>query len=97
MTVAINVISSKDNDEEQFMHSKSDNIGIMINDTADEVIEELFQLLLSRYQIGPKISIKGSGFVFDYINLLYGKCHEINLNCGGSYLMSKLAENRGIM
>ena len=33
------------------MHSKSDNIEIMINDKADEVIEELFQSLLSRYQI----------------------------------------------
>ena len=29
------------------MYSKSDNIEIMINDKADEVIEELFQSLLS--------------------------------------------------
>ena len=32
----------KDNDEERDMHSKSDNIEIMMNDKADEVIEELF-------------------------------------------------------
>ena len=32
------------------MHSKSDNIEIMINDNADEIIEELFQLVFSRYQ-----------------------------------------------
>ena len=31
-TFAINFVSSKDNDEEQIMHSKSDNIKIMIND-----------------------------------------------------------------
>ena len=30
------------NDEEYVMHSKNDNIEIMINDEADEVIEELF-------------------------------------------------------
>ena len=30
------------------MHSKSDNIEIMINYKADDVIEELFELLLSR-------------------------------------------------
>ena len=27
--------------------------------------------------------MKGSEFVFDYIILLYYKCHTINLNCGG--------------
>ena len=33
LTITINVISSKDdNDEEQAMHSKSDNIEIMIGD-----------------------------------------------------------------
>ena len=32
LTVAINFISSKNNDEERVMHSKSDNIEIMIND-----------------------------------------------------------------
>ena len=30
-----------DNDEECVMHSKSDNIEIMINDEADKVIEEI--------------------------------------------------------
>ena len=32
--------------------------------------------------------MKGSEFVFDYIHLLYCKCHKINLNRGGSYLYS---------
>ena len=30
----------------------------MINDKADEVIEELFETLLSRYQIGVETSMK---------------------------------------
>ena len=33
-------------------------------------------------------SIKGSEFVFDYVHLLYCKCHKINLNCGRSYIDS---------
>ena len=33
------------------MHSKNDNTEIMINDKADEVIEERFQSLILRYQI----------------------------------------------
>ena len=32
--------------------------------------------------------MKGSDFIFDCVNLLYYKCHKINLNCGGSYIDS---------
>ena len=50
LTIANNFISSIDNDEECAMHSKSDNIQIMINDEVDEVIKKLFD--------SPKINIK---------------------------------------
>ena len=48
------------------MHSKSDNIEIMINDEADEIKKEIFDWLKSRYQnnLEPR---KGSEFVFDYV------------------------------
>ena len=42
LMIAINFVSSKDNDEEHAMHPKSDNIEIMIIDKADEVIEKTF-------------------------------------------------------
>ena len=46
LTITINFISSKDDiDEEREMYSKSDNIEILMNDEADEVIEEFFELL----------------------------------------------------
>ena len=32
--------------------------------------------------------MKGSEFVFDYVHLMYYKSHEINPNCGGSYVHS---------
>ena len=54
------------------MNPKRDNIEIMINDEADEVIEELFKSL----QNNLKVLMKGSEFVFDYIHLLYYKCHK---------------------
>ena len=87
LTIANNFISSIDNDEEPVMHSKRDNIEIMISDEVDEVIEELFDLLKNRYQ-NKLVSIKGSDFVFDYVQLFYYKCHEINPNYGGSYIDS---------
>ena len=57
LTVAINFIPSKDNDEEHVIHSKRDNIEILINDKSDEVIEKLFESLLNRYQIGLETSM----------------------------------------
>ena len=41
LTIAINFISSKDIGEERVMHSKSDNIEIMINEKVDEVITSI--------------------------------------------------------
>ena len=46
LTIAINFISTKDVDEERVMHSKSDNMEIMINDKADEVILIVFIYVL---------------------------------------------------
>ena len=40
---AVSFISSKYLDEKRAMHSKSDNIEIIINDEEDEVIEERFK------------------------------------------------------
>ena len=36
ITVAMNFISSKDNDKERVMYSNNDNIKIMIHDKADK-------------------------------------------------------------
>ena len=57
------------------MHSKSDNLEVMTYDNANEVIEEIFESLLSKYQMGLETSIKGSDFIFDDVILLYYKCH----------------------
>ena len=59
----------------------------MINDQADEVIKELFDSHKNRYQNNLE-SMKGSDFLFDYVHLLYYKCHKINPNSGGSYIDS---------
>ena len=66
-------MSPKDTDEERVMHSKSDNIEIMINDRVDEVIKELFDSLLS----SMKELMKGTDYIFDYVHLSYQKCHKI--------------------
>ena len=74
--LAINFISSKDNDKVREMHSKSDNKQIMKN---DKVVTERFELLLSRYKIDLETTVKGSSFIFDHIHLYY-KCCKIKPN-----------------
>ena len=60
----------------------------MMGNERDEIIDELFESLLQRYQEGLEESVKGSEFVFDSIDLLYYKLHKISLNRGGSYIDS---------
>ena len=86
--IAINFLSSKDTGEMRTMHSKSDNIEIIIGNETDEITEELFEYLLQKHQKGLEKSIKGSKLVFDSVDLLYYKFHKISLNRGGSYIDS---------
>ena len=86
--IAINFMSSKDNDKEHVMHSKTDKIEIMIDDKANAAIEVRSQSLLSRYQIQLEISMEGSDFIFDFVHLLYYKYYEMNFKCSQSYIDS---------
>ena len=70
------------------MHSKKDNMEIMISDKVDEVVEKLFESLRNRYKNFLEKPIKGSEFVLDYVPFLYYKCYKINPNRRGSYIDS---------
>ena len=88
LTIESNFISFKDTDEECVMHSKSDNIEFMTYDNAHEVIEEIFASFLNRYKTGLQTSMCGSDFIFNFVHLLYYKCHKINPDQGWSYIDS---------
>ena len=51
---------------------------------ADEAIKELFDLIKNRFQNNLEL-MKASEFLFNYVHLLYYKCHKININRSGSY------------
>ena len=50
LTMKLNFISSQDSKETHTMHTKSDNIEIMIGNKTDKIIEGLFNFLLQKYQ-----------------------------------------------
>ena len=89
LSAEINFISSKpDSDETRIMHTKSNNIEIMIGSDTNEIIENLFRSLLQRYQENLEEKMRRSEFIFDGINLLHYDLNKISLNRGGSYTKS---------
>ena len=77
--MSINYISSKNSDETRNMHTKSNNIEIVVGSETDEIIEKLFISLLRRYQEGLEESVKGSEFIFDSVNLLHYHIQKTSL------------------
>ena len=89
LSAEINFISSKpDSNETGIMHTKSNNIEIMIGSDTNEVIENLFRSLLQRYQENLEEKMRDSEFIFDGMNLLHYDLNKISLNKGGSYIKS---------
>ena len=60
------------------MHSRSNNKKFMSYGNANEVVNEHFESLLSNYQTFLEISMRGSDFISNSVQLLYNKCHKID-------------------
>ena len=89
LTMSINFISSNDSDEIHNLHTKSNNIEIMMGNDTDEIIDELCESLLRKYQEGLEESMgRGSNLIFDSVNLLYYHLQKISLKRGESYIGS---------
>ena len=86
--MAINFFSSKDSAETRTMHTKRDNIKSMMDSETDEIIEEICESFLQRYQEGLEESMKGIEFIFDIVDVLYYNLNKISLNLGGTYIDS---------
>ena len=88
LTMTINFTSSKDSDKTRTMHTKSNNVEIMMGSETYEIIEELFKSFLQKYQERLKVSMRGSAFVYDSTDALYYNLNKVSLSRGGSYIDS---------
>ena len=89
MLAEINFISLKTgSDETNIMHTRSDNEEFMNGIDTDEIIKELFESFLQKYEENLQNKIRGSDFEFDGVNFLYYDFNKISLNGGGSYIDS---------
>ena len=77
---------TKDTEEERvIMDSKSDNIKFTSYNDAKKNVENLFEPLRYRFQGNLETLMRGSGFIFDSVQLMYYKCHKVNFRCGDFY------------
>ena len=85
--MTISFIFSKDSDVIRTMHRKSNNIEIMMSNETNEIIEEVFESRLQRYQKALGEKMRRSEFVFDSVDFLHYNLHKISLNRDGSYIL----------
>ena len=90
LIMSISFISFKNSDETRIMITKNDNIEVMIGSETDDIIEDLFEPLLQKYQQGLEESMRrGSGFIFDSVDLLHYCLQKTSLSRkGASYIDS---------
>ena len=61
---------------------------IMSGIETNDITNELFRSLITRYQGNLETKMRGSEFAFYRVDLLYYILHKISLNRGGSYIAS---------
>ena len=84
LTMSVDFISSKDSDETCNMHTKSDNIEIIMRSATNDFIEELRESLLQKYQEGLEDSMRRSEFIFDSVDLLCYNLQKTSVSRKGS-------------
>ena len=89
LTIEVNFISlNPGSDETRIMYTRSNNIETMFGDDNDDIVEQLFESLLKKYEENLQNKMRGSEFEFDGINFLYYDFNKIRINRGGSYIDS---------
>ena len=89
LTLEVNFITLKSgSDETRIMYTRKDNIEIMFGDDNDDIIEQLSESLLQKYEENLQKKMKGLEFEFDGVNFLYYDFNKKTINRGGSYIDS---------
>ena len=82
----VNFIFSRNLTESRDIYSKCDNFEIMRGSNTNEIIRDPFNSILRRYQGGLQESMRGSEFVFDYVESLNYIFHKVDLKRSEPYI-----------
>ena len=70
------------------MYSTSNNIKLTSYNDVNEVVNKLFESLLSRHQDNLETLMRQRDFICDWVQLMYYKCLKISFKRSGSYIDS---------
>ena len=73
LTIEINLIFSRDSEEECAIHSNSGSIKFTSFNDANKVVDEIFESLRLRYQDNLETSVRGNKFIFDPFQMMHYK------------------------
>ena len=97
ITMRIIFVSFIDRNETRVMHTKKDNIEIMIGIDTSDIVSELLDSFSQRYQEGLETKIKGSSYIFERVDLLEYYLQKISLTRGSTYIISpKTLKNKKV-
>ena len=100
LTIEVNFISLKPgSDETGIMYTRSDNTEIIFVDDNHDIIDQLFESLLKKYEENLQINMRRTEFEFDGANFLYYDSNKTSINRGGSYIDSpkRLKDKKSII
>ena len=84
-----NRVSSKNFEETRLIYSPSNNVKILMGSETDDIIDELFESLLQRFQEAREtLNNRGRELIHENVGLLHYHFHKISLKRGGSYVDS---------
>ena len=70
------------------MYTTSGNVKFTSYKDVNDVLKELFESVLLRYQNNLETLKRGSDFIFDSFQLMHFKYHRVTFERGGSYIDS---------
>ena len=86
LIMKINFISSRNFIGSRDVYNKSDNFEITRGSNTNEIMRDICNSILRRYQGGLQESMRGSDFVFDYVESLNYIFRKVDLKRSGSYI-----------
>ena len=89
LTIQNSCISTKSFEERRTIYTKTEGLEAFMGSDAEDVIDQLFNILLQRFQSAQETSNeRGSEFVPDSVELLYYHFQRIDIRRAESYIMS---------
>ena len=88
LTMKIIFTPIEDFNDKRALYLKTKNVEIMMGSDTNEIVKELFESIIQKYQELMEYSTKNSGLILEGVELMNYDINKITINRGGSYIES---------